>query len=308
MKSQEVKIDFAVGGQAVLEGVMMRSPRFYTVSVRDEKGEIQMQQKPFISLTERRPWLNVPLIRGMVHMVESMVLGYRSLDFSNEVLMGEPEKEAPDSKWTTLFLGVFSVLTIVLSLGLSIAMLKVLPLFVAEQAAKLWPVVQEHYVLFNLIDGATKIALFIGYIGFLSLFKDIRRVFQYHGAEHKSIWTYELGLPLDVENARAQTRFHPRCGTSFIFIVILMSIVIYTIVPPADGFWGKLLERLAVIPLIAGSSYELLKWSAKHQKNVLVRLFVWPGLMIQRLTTREPDDSQLEVALHSLKASLNGNS
>lgn len=299
------KIDFAVGGQAVIEGVMMRSPNHYTVSVRDEHGKIHMQQAVFKSLVERHGILKWPLIRGIVHLGESMMIGFRALDYSNKIFLGEDlEDEVEKSLFKRSMAGLFAVFYVVGTLAFTLFLLKFLPLWVAEKAGDLWPVVQDHYLLFNAIDGVTKITIFLGYVALISLMKDIRRVFQYHGAEHKSIWTYEKGLPLTVENARKQTRFHPRCGTSFIVIVIAFSILVYTLLPPVDGFWAKLLERLAVIPLIAGGSYEVLKVSAKFQNHFIVKLFIWPGLLTQRLTTREPDDAQLEIALHSLKASL----
>jgi len=298
-------IDFAVGGQAVMEGVMMRSPNFYTVSVRSPEGQIKMQQKKFVSLISRSKILKLPLIRGMVQLVESMVIGYRSLTYSNSVFLGESEEKKEErGAFMGILLGTLSVLSIVLSLVFTIFLLKVLPLWIAGKAAELWPAVENNYLLFNAIDGLTKITIFLSYLLTISIAKDIRRVFQYHGAEHKSIWTYENGLDLTVENARKQTRFHPRCGTSFIFIVILMSVFVYTLVPPADTFLMKLLERIAVVPLIAGVSYEILKLSARFQKNAIVKLFLLPGLFLQRVTTKEPEDAQLEVALHSLKESL----
>lgn len=295
-------IDFAVGGQAVMEGVMMRSPRYYVVAVRDPEGDIQTQQSAFSSWTARWRILNLPIVRGMVHLVESMMIGSRSLQYSNDIFMGEEVKN--QGRLSRLLWGLFSVISMLVAVTVMLFMMKVLPFWVATQCAKVWPSLESNYLLFNAVDGVVKITLFLSYLLVLALSKDIRRVFQYHGAEHKSIWTYEKGLPLTVEHARAQTRFHPRCGTSFIFIVILMSVVVYTLVPPAPTFALSLLERIAVIPLIAGLSYELLKLSARFQERTWVRLLVAPGLFIQRLTTREPDDAQLEVALHSLKSSL----
>lgn len=282
----------------MLEGVMMRSPNFYTVTVRSPDGKMAMKQEKFVSLTRLKFW-KLPLIRGTVHLVESMIIGFRALDFSSAVYSGEE-----DQKKEGWFAYVFGVISIVASLGLTLFMLKFIPLWVAEKASEIWPAAESHYVIFNAIDGLTKIAIFISYILAISLLKDIRRVFQYHGAEHMSVWTYEKGLGLDVEQARKQSRFHPRCGTSFIFIVIFMSVIVYTILPPADSFALKLAERVAALPLIAGVSYEFLKFSAKHGKNPLMKLFVAPGLLIQRLTTKEPDDRQLEIALNSLRESL----
>ncbi len=298
-------IDFAVGGQAVMEGVMMRSPGYYVVSVRDPEGAIQTQQSAFSSWTARWKALNLPILRGMVHLVESMMIGSRSLQYSNDIFMGEkPEDKVKQSRFSRFLWSLFSFLSVLFAMALMLFMMKFLPLWVATQVAKVWPVLNQNYFLFNAMDGLVKIVLFLSYLLGLALSRDIRRVFQYHGAEHKSIWTYEKGLPLTVEHARAQTRFHPRCGTSFIFIVILMSVAVYTVVPPASTFALSLLERIAVIPLIAGLSYELLKLSARFQEKAWVRLLVAPGLFLQRLTTREPDDTQLEVALHSLKTSL----
>lgn len=289
----------------MIEGVMMRSPNFYTVSVRDEKGRIKMKQEKFVSVTKKMRILAFPIVRGMVHLVESMIIGYRALNYSNEIFIGEDEKRKVEcAALKKGFYFVLSLLYVIFSLGITLFMLKFLPLFIAEKAAEIWPIVKENYLLFNGIDGLTKITVFIGYILMISLLNDIRRVFQYHGAEHKSVWTYENGLALTVENAKKQTRFHPRCGTSFIFIVIILSILVYTFLPPMDTFYGKLLERVAALPLIAGLSYETLKFSAKHENNFLMRLFVMPGLLIQRLTTKEPDEKQLEIALHSLKESL----
>lgn len=299
----QAKIDFAVGGQAVIEGVLMRSPSHYVISVRDPEGKIKMKKTKFKGWTQRYPVLNIPLLRGVLQFIESMRVGYAALDYSNAVYTGDDEAKEK-GRLSRILWGTFTVVYGVFSLAVTLLLLKVLPLWVAEQAAAVWPFVKAHYLLFNSIDGLTKIAVFLLYISSIALFKDIRRVFQYHGAEHKSIWTYEKGLALTVENARAQTRFHPRCGTSFIFIVILMSVFAYTLIPPAATFGGMLAQRIAVIPLAAGLSYELLKLSARFQEKPWIKVFIAPGLFLQRLTTREPDDAQLEVALHSLKASL----
>lgn len=297
-------IDFAVGGQAVIEGVMMRSPNFYTVSVRSPEGKIEMKQEKFESLMKRFPLLKLPLIRGVVQLVESMTIGYRSLTYSNNVYLGEKEEKKARSLAQRVLYGIFGAVYVLGTLAFTLFLLKFLPLWVAEKASELWPLVKNNYLLFNAIDGLTKITIFLSYLLAISLIKDIRRVFQYHGAEHKSIWAYEHGLDLSVKNARKQIRFHPRCGTSFIFIVILMSVFVYTLIPPSESFVLMLAQRIAVIPLIAGISYELLKFSARHQKNRLVKMLTAPGLFIQRITTKEPEDSQLEVALNSLKESL----
>lgn len=298
---KDVKIDFAIGGQAVLEGVMMRSPNFYTVSVRDIDGTIKMMQAKFSTRTKNGIF-KLPIIRGAVQLVESMIIGFRALDFSSEIFSGEEKIQYVG--WKKYVYGFFGILYITTTLSLTLFMLKFVPLWVAEKVSEAVPLVKNYYILFNAIDGVTKIAIFLGYVLAISILKDIKRVFQYHGAEHKSVWTYEKGLDLTVENARAQTRFHPRCGTSFIFIVIIMSVLVYTFLPKSESFAINFFGRIAALPLIAGVSYEFLKFSAKYEKNFLIRLFVLPGLFIQRLTTKEPDDKQLEIALNSLKESL----
>lgn len=298
------KIDFAVGGQAVIEGVMMRSPNYYTVSVRDQNGAIKFKQEKFASLIKKYKIFGLPIVRGVVHLFESMRIGFKALDYSNAVYLGEEEKVEKDrGKILNLVFTALGMLYVVGSLALTIFLLKFLPLWLAGKAADIWPAVESNYLLFNSIDGLAKISIFVGYILAISAFADMRRVFQYHGAEHKSIWAYEKGLELTVENAKRQTRFHPRCGTSFIFIVIMMSIFVYTLIPHFETFGGMLLSRILALPLIAGVSYEFLKLSAKKD-NALLRLFTLPGLCIQRLTTREPDDKQLEIALYSLRESL----
>lgn len=297
----EMKIDFAVGGQAVLEGVMMRSPNYYTVSVRDTDGSIKMMQSKFESRA-KKGLFRLPIIRGSVQLVESMIIGFRALDFSSNVFSGEEKVEY--TGWKKYVFGVFSVLYVMATLSLTLFMLKFIPLWIAQKSSELLPIVKNYYILFNAIDGLSKIAIFLGYVLAISILKDIKRVFQYHGAEHMSVWTYEKGLELTVDNARKQTRFHPRCGTSFIFIVIIMSVLVYTFLPKSESFAFNFFARIASLPLIAGISYEFLKFSAKYEKNAFIKLFVLPGLLIQRLTTKEPDDKQLEIALNSLKESL----
>ncbi len=305
MEKKAEKIDFAIGGQAVIEGVMMRSPNFWVVSVRDEKGKIHTKQTSFNSLIHKMSFLNLPLIRGIVHLAESMNIGFKALDYSNDVFLGEHEKELKHQSFIMkLATSIFTIIYVLGTLAFTLFLVKFIPLWIAGKLAEFLPLLERYYLLFNAVDGIVKILIFISYILLISLLKDIRRVFQYHGAEHKSIRTYEQGLKLNIENARKQSRFHPRCGTSFIFIVILMSILVYTVLPPAESFQSMLALRIAVIPLIAGVSYEFLKISSKKQNNPIMRLLSLPGLWIQKLTTKEPTDEQLEVALHALKSSL----
>jgi len=297
------KIDFAIGGQAVLEGVMMRSPNFYTVSVRNPDGRICQRQKEFRSITKKVAILGLPILRGLIHLVESMTIGFKALSYSSDVFMGEEEKVSRGPFLSVLYAAGMALYTI-FTLAFTIFLLKFLPLFVAGKVAAVWSFAANNYIVFNAVDGLTKIIIFLSYLLLISMLPDIKGVFEYHGAEHKSVFAYEEGLPLTVESARKQSRFHPRCGTSFIFIVILMSVFVYTLLPPVTGFWWNLGERILALPLIAGLSYELLKLSAKFSDALLVRALIFPGLLLQRLTTRVPSDDQIEVALNSLKKSL----
>lgn len=305
--TQLPKIDFAVGGQAVIEGVMMRSPNFVTVAVRKPKGNITIEDRSFQSIISKKRWLNVPLVRGMINLVEMMMIGMKMLNFSANAALEEGETPLEDKREKDqgpLMSMVFFAFSVVFALGMSLFFFKFIPLWITDFLSQNFPVLQQHYILFNLVDGVIKTAFFVGYIALLTSMPSFRRIFQYHGAEHKSIYTYEKGLELNVENAQAQTRFHPRCGTSFIVVVFCISILVYTLVPRHEVFWLNFSLRVLFLPLIAGISYELLKWSARKQEYWLVRMMIAPGLWFQRLTTKEPDKEQLEVALTALKQAL----
>jgi uncharacterized protein YqhQ len=300
------KIDFAVGGQAVIEGVMMRSPNFITVAVRKNKGDIKLKEEDFRSLSMKIKFFGIPLLRGVVNLFEMMMVGMRMLNFSaSESIDEEPvkntTKQSSLQKLTTFLSFAFSL---VFALGMSLFLFKFLPLWITEFLSKESVFLKDHYMAYNLVDGLIKTTFFVVYIGVIGLIPSMKRVFQYHGAEHKSIYTYEKGLTLNVENAKKMTRFHPRCGTSFILVVFLLSIFIYTFVPKQPEFWINFLTRVAFLPIIAGVSYEILKWSAKHAEHSLVKIITLPGLLFQRLTTKEPADDQLEVALSALRKAL----
>jgi len=312
---EEKKIDFAVGGQAVIEGVMMRSPNSLVIAVRKKSGEIKIKKSKYQTFIQRHKFFNIPIIRGMINLVEMMVIGATAINYSaNEMLDDEmtPEEKEKMHKQNTgkkkfmykMLETIMFAVSLVVAILLSLFLFKFIPLSVATLLETYLPTVKSNYILFNLIDGAVKIIIFLGYIYLLTLFKSFKRVFEYHGAEHKSIFTYEKKLPLTVEHAKPQTRFHPRCGTSFILIVFVISILVYTVVPKQEDFAHNLLVRIALLPLIAGISYEYLKLSAKYAKNIIVRGIIAPGLWFQRLTTREPDVSQLEVGLKSLEIAL----
>ena len=276
-----------VGGQAVIEGVMMRGKTHVAVAVRQPDGEISVDVRPVNSISDRYPILKKPFLRGVVSLVESLVMGMKALAYSAQVSGDEEEKL--DSKEMAL--------TIAVSAGLAILLFIVIPTW---SMRFLTSITQDHMAL-NLAEGVLRMAIFLAYIAAISSMNDIQRVFQYHGAEHKTIYTYEAGLPLKVENVRPFSTLHPRCGTNFLMIVMLISMFIFTFLG-----WPSLLERIAsriiLMPVIAGVSYELIRYAGAHTDNPLVRIAITPGLLLQKLTTRQPDDSQIEVAIASLKA------
>lgn len=276
-----------VGGQAVIEGVMMRGKTHVAVAVRQPDGEISVDVRPVNSISDRYPILKKPFLRGVVSLVESLVMGMKALAYSAQVSGEEDEKL--DSKEMAL--------TIAVSAGLAILLFIVIPTW---SMRFLTGITQDHMAL-NLAEGVLRMAIFLAYIAAISSMNDIQRVFQYHGAEHKTIYTYEAGLPLKVENVRPFSTLHPRCGTNFLMIVMLISMFIFTFLG-----WPSLLERIAsriiLMPVIAGISYELIRYAGAHTDNPLVRIAITPGLLLQKLTTRQPDDSQIEVAIASLKA------
>lgn len=276
-----------VGGQAVIEGVMMRGKTHVAVAVRQPDGEISVDVRPVNSISDRYPILKKPFLRGVVSLVESLVMGMKALAYSAQVSGDEDEKL--DSKEMAL--------TIAVSAGLAILLFIVIPTW---SMRFLTGITQDHMAL-NLAEGVLRMAIFLAYIAAISSMNDIQRVFQYHGAEHKTIYTYEAGLPLKVENVRPFSTLHPRCGTNFLMIVMLISMFIFTFFG-----WPSLLERIAsriiLMPVIAGVSYELIRYAGAHTDNPLVRIAITPGLLLQKLTTRQPDDSQIEVAIASLKA------
>lgn len=304
-KFMEKKIDFAVGGQAVIEGVMMRSPNFITVAVRKSKGHLKLKDDPFRALSMRIKLFGIPIIRGIVNMVEMLIIGMKIINYSaSEMIDDGSDENEQTSSFQKFFTAVSFAFSIVLALAMSIFLFKFLPLWITDFLSRQFPAVNQNWLLFNAIDGIIKTTFFVIYIGLINLAPSIGRLFEYHGAEHKSIFTYENGLDLTVENAKKQSRFHPRCGTSFILVVFLISIFVYTFVPKQPDFVANFALRLAFLPLIAGISYEFLKWSARCSGKKWVKALTAPGLLFQRLTTREPDEKQLEVALAALKKAL----
>jgi len=274
-----------VGGQAVIEGVMMKSAGGWSVAVRDQKGEIHVKREP---LKPRNGFLRLPFIRGVVALVDALVIGIKAIDFSASKAYTEDEKPLSP---------VSVALTMAAAFGLAVLIFILLPLYLT----KLLPFTEDNSLWFNVIDGIIRVAFFIAYVYIIGLWKDMARVFEYHGAEHKVIHAFEEGRELEVEQIKHYSPLHPRCGTSFLFIVMILSIFVFSLIPHSWSFLYKFLSRIVLIPMIAGLSYEALKLSARMKDNPLVSLMIQPGLLLQRLTTREPDESQIEVAIIALK-------
>ncbi len=293
-----------VGGQAVIEGVMMRAPRSVAIAVRRPNGEIVVKSELVTPLSERYPAVKLPIVRGAVALFQSLVTGIRALNFSageamTEEERGEGESAGEMSAWAMAG-------TMLVAFGFGVGLFFVFPLYATKLMTQ-FRLITDSNIVFNLVDGLVRVFVFLIYIWAISRMRDIQRVFQYHGAEHKSIFAFEAGERMTVENVRGYSRLHPRCGTSFLLIVMLVSIAVFSLIPKFWPFYLKAGSRIALLPLIAGISYEFLKWSAKNEANPLVRLLIAPGLALQRLTTGEPDDSQLEVAIRSLDEALEVN-
>ena len=292
-----------VGGQAVIEGVMMRAPRSVAVAVRRPDGEIIVKKELAVPLSERYPIVKLPILRGAVALFTSLIIGIKALNFSATQAMTEEEKEKEGGKGEELSSWAMAG-TMAVAFGFGICLFFLFPLYLTKL---LVPLIGSNNIVFNLVDGVIRVVVFLVYIWGISRMSDIQRVFQYHGAEHKSIFAFENGEELTVENVRRYSRLHPRCGTSFLLIVMLVSIGVFSLIPKLWPFYLKAGSRVVLLPLIAGISYEFLKWSACNDSNPLVRLIIAPGLGLQRLTTREPDDAQLEVAIRSMNEALEVN-
>jgi uncharacterized protein YqhQ len=294
--------ELLVGGQALIEGVMMRSPGAYGVAVRRPDGSLAFQSGKVASLARRYLILKLPVLRGVAVLFQSLALGIRSLNFSAEQAVAETkEAGASEAKETSNWAIAGSM---AFGLGLGVAVFILAPLWLTHLGEKYAFGGNLSNLQFNLLDGALRAVFFLGYIFAISRMKDIHRVFQYHGAEHKVVFNYEKRLPLSVENARAQSRLHPRCGTSFLLFVLLVSIVVFAFIPKTAPFLVKFGGRLLLVPVISGLSYEVLRFTAKHRAAPLFNLLVAPGLALQRITTQEPTDDMLEVAIAALESAL----
>lgn len=317
--NKELKHKTSVGGQALIEGVMMQGPKGAAVSVRTPDGSIDTEILPVKHLKDKFKFLGWPLIRGVVAYIESMVFGYKCLMMSAEKsgledLEDSEENMSKLDKWLTehmskKVMGVFTAVASVLGVLLAFGLFFYLPTIAVNFINKLS---SDALVNFRaLFEGIIRMIIFVAYIALVSLMKDIKRTFMYHGAEHKTIFCYENGLELTTENVRKQSRFHPRCGTSFIFVIIIISVIISSAISVAFPelrnqtiIWMGI--KILILPLITGISYEFIKFAGKHD-NFLVRLLSAPGLWMQRLTTKEPDDDMIEVAVASFKAVITDN-
>jgi uncharacterized protein YqhQ len=277
-----------VGGQAVLEGVMMRAPHSYCVAVRKPDGELVTEEQAIPRISEKYPIFKYPILRGLGTLGQAMTLGFRALKFSMNAMLDDGEKKQEVSSW-------MMTVNILFSLGFFIVMYKFVPLFLASR-------ISSTRLGINMWDGVIRIAIFLTFLFLLSRMKDIRRVFEYHGAEHKVVFNFESGKPVTVENAQKFVTFHPRCGTSFLLVLMVIAMIVYAFLP-IDNFWLKFAARLALLPLIVGLSYELIRFAAKRQ-GTLMGLLTAPGLWLQRVTTKPPDDGQAAVAIHALQGAM----
>ena len=285
-----------VGGQAVMEGVMMRSPHSYCVAVRKQNGEIITQESPLSKLSERYPIFKLPVIRGLGTLGSAMWLGMRSLKFSTDCLLEDcdgdkPAKPKKESGSTAM------ILQIVMSLAFMIGLYKLLPLVIATQIGHHVQALHGRFAI-NMVDGVVRIGIFLVFMYALSRLPDMHRMFQYHGAEHKVVFNFESGKPVSVPNAQSFVTWHPRCGTSFLMVLLIVSLICYAFLP-IDNFWLKLVARIALLPVIVGVSYEVIRFAAQRQSS-LMALLTKPGLWLQRITTQTPSDSQVEVAILAL--------
>lgn len=285
-----------IGGQAVIEGVMMRAPNKLVIAVRKPDGNIIVKRDDI--KIDSNKFFKKPIIRGLIGLYDALVLGIKALNFSAE--HGMPEEDGGQTKASKLE----TIGSIVIGLGMGVLLFIYLPLLCTDLLKAVVPIIEKSFFVYNLVDGIIRVIFFVIYLYIISRFKDIKRVFSYHGAEHQSIYAYEQGLDLTVENARKMSRLHPRCGTSFLLIVMIVATIIFSLIPEDSHFVIKFGARIVLMPLIAGISYEVLKLSGKYRDNIIVKILIAPGLWLQRLTTREPDDSMLEVAIVSIKEAL----
>lgn len=297
-----------VGGEAIIEGVMMKSPERHSIAVRKEDGSIVYKNKENKTIKTKYKFLGIPLIRGITNFIETLLLSYRTLDDGTNML-GIMDEEEPSKfeKWLEKKLGKNAFMSVIMGISMVFALLLVafmfvfLPVFITNGIGTLLKT--ELGFWRNVIEGVLKIIIFVCYLYLASLIPDMKRVFQYHGAEHKSVFCFESGEELTVENVKKFKRFHPRCGTALMFVIILISILVSAIIPAGISQWLRMALKLLTLPLTVGIGYEYVMYAGKHD-NPVTRFFSAPGLWMQRITTKEPDDSQIEIAITALKLSM----
>jgi uncharacterized protein YqhQ len=291
-----------VGGQAVMEGVMMRAPHSYCVAVRKSTGELVTEQSPLPRLSEKYPIFKLPVLRGVGTLGHAMWLGVKALRFSVNVAVEELSKTiAPKGEKPVELSPWMMGVNLAFSLIFFLFMYKFVPLLLATKLGEAIPAVHSRLAV-NLMDGVIRMVIFLGFLFLISRMKDMRRVWEYHGAEHKVVFNFESGQPVTVENAQKFVTFHPRCGTSFLIVLMLIAIPVYALLP-FDAFVARFVARIALLPVIVGISYELIRFAAKHQQGLLATLTT-PGLWLQRITTKPPSDEQATVAIHALELAM----
>ncbi|MBT6870066.1 MAG: DUF1385 domain-containing protein [Candidatus Marinimicrobia bacterium] len=295
------KSSILVGGQAVIEGVMMRVPGAYSTAVRDPDGKIHTDRHDFESITDRKPHLKKPIIRGAVSLFEAMKMGFQTLQWSADIAMPEESENVNP---------IVDALMTLVSIALAICLF-----FAAPIALTTWlfDKDQDPFV-FNIISGALRIFFFLVYLILISLLSDVKRLFQYHGAEHKTVYNFESGKSLNIKTAQEFPTQHPRCGTSFMFIIMIVAILSFAVLDSIlmlfvgeIQVWMRLIMHIPFMPLVAGIGYEVLKLTAKHRENILFRMLAQPGLWLQNITTKQPDDTQVEVAIAALESAFGEN-
>jgi uncharacterized protein YqhQ len=289
-----------VGGQAVMEGVMMRAPHSYCVAVRKPSGDIVTEEMPLPRMSEKYKIFKLPIFRGMGTLYQAMKLGFKALNFSATAAMDDPaipvEKRPSEKVWNGAVIA-----NLVFGLGMFVFLYKFIPLLLVTKLEKVYPVLAGR-LMFNVADGVIRMAIFLAFLYAMSRMKDIFRVFQYHGAEHKVVFNYESGKPVDVETAQQFTTYHPRCGTSFLFVLLILVIPFNALIP-FDGFAMKLICRILMLPFVVGLAYELIRFAAKRRGSFLATITA-PGLWLQRITTKQPDDTQAAVAIRALEGAM----
>jgi uncharacterized protein YqhQ len=293
-----------VGGQAVLEGVMMRSPHAWAIAVRKPSGEVATHSEPLERPSEKHKWMGWPIVRGVMTLGYAMTLGFRALRFSANVALDQMPADEQGKK--VEISGWVAAVNIIISLAFFIFMYKFLPLAAATELKRV-NAIFANPIVFNLVDGVIRIALFLLFIWGVSLMKDIRRVYEYHGAEHKTVFAFENGDPLNEAAVQKYSTFHPRCGTSFLMTVMIFSILVYIVanaIFPVTTFWARFATRIVLLPVIAGLSYEIIRFAAKHRGS-LFALMTAPGLWLQRITTQPPSDDQIQCAIIALDQAMN---